>query len=94
MTIDLSRLPLETPATSLRNDVLLFSESAGRFIVTVDPRDRDGFESHFDGLPCACVGEITPEKDLVVASGNGDKLISVPVSDLKQAWKTPFGDLI
>ena len=39
MAIDLSRLPLEEP---LRDDQALFSESAGRFIVTVSEDNAAG----------------------------------------------------
>jgi len=82
-----------------RNDTLLFSESAGRFIVTVDPDNRDKFEDIFKGLSCSCIGVITDKSgDLVISDsknrGKSKTIISIPVQDLKAAWKKPFGDLI
>jgi phosphoribosylformylglycinamidine synthase len=85
----------QVPAEGVdRNDTLLFSESAGRFIVTIDPRRRSEFESVFEGLACACIGTVTAEPVVRVDGLNGEALISLNVSDLKAAWKRPFGHLI
>jgi len=77
-----------------RNDAVLFSESPGRFVVTVDPVNRRAFEDLFSGLPCACIGTVTESPDVVISGLNGQTLVSLPVSELKTAWKRPFGDLI
>ena len=83
-----------------RSDGILFSESPGRFIVTVSPDNRKDFESILNGLPFACIGEVTENRELVVKRSNSRKLVSVSISisisidDLKKAWKRPFGDLI
>jgi len=91
MAIDLGTVPM---ADIERNDTLLFSESAGRFIVTIDPECKDRFEAVFQGLPCACIGRVTETTDLTVQGLNGESILSLPVSALKTAWKRPFGDLI
>jgi phosphoribosylformylglycinamidine synthase len=91
LQVDARKIPSEGAS---RNDTLLFSESAGRFIVTVDPRRRSEFESAFEGLPCACIGVVTAEPVMRLAGLNGEALVSLPVSDLKAAWKRPFGHLI
>jgi phosphoribosylformylglycinamidine synthase len=88
---DLTRLPIEGVN---RSDTALFSESAGRFIVTVDPQRRGGFETLFEGLPCACVGRITEEPILVISGFDGRMLAWMRITELKAAWKRPFGDLI
>ena len=79
-----------------RGDIILFSESPGRFIVTVAPDNRKEFERILNGLPFACIGEVTKKRELVVNGSNNRKLVSVSISidDLKKAWKRPFGDLI
>jgi phosphoribosylformylglycinamidine synthase len=77
-----------------RNDTILFSESPGRFVVTVDPKNRESFENLFSGLPCACIGTVTASPDVAISGLNGQTLVSLPVSELKTAWKRPFGDLI
>ncbi len=91
MHVDLRKVPAEA---ARRDDTLLFSESAGRFIVTVDPRRQDEFEAGFAALPCACIGTVTAEPLLKVGGLQGQAVASIPVSDLKAAWKKPFGHLI
>ncbi|MGD2015874.1 MAG: AIR synthase-related protein, partial [Desulfobacterales bacterium] len=75
-------------------DVLLFSESAGRFIVTVDPVKRAAFEEIFKGSPCSCIGTVTEMPDFVVQGTESEVIIRVPLADLKMAWTKTFGDLI
>jgi phosphoribosylformylglycinamidine synthase len=87
---DLRRVPA---AGVERSDALLFSESAGRLIVTADPARRSEFESVFRGLPCACIGELTSEPVLNLAGLDGRPALSATVSDLKAAWQKPFGSL-
>jgi phosphoribosylformylglycinamidine synthase len=91
MHVDARRIPVEGVH---RNDTLMFSESAGRFIVTVDPRRRSEFESAFRGLPCTCIGTVTAEPVMRVDGLDGTGLVSAAVSDLKAAWQKPFAHLV
>jgi phosphoribosylformylglycinamidine (FGAM) synthase-like enzyme len=77
-----------------RNDTLLFSESAGRFIITVDPHKQTLFEEIFKDLPCACIGSVTKTPQLKIAGLDGKPIVATPVSELKKAWKASFGALI
>jgi phosphoribosylformylglycinamidine synthase len=91
MQVDLRKIPAEAVR---RNDTLLFSESAGRFIVTVAPHRKAEFEAAFPALPFACIGTVMDDAHLKVEGLQGDTAISLPVSELKAAWKSPFGQLI
>ena len=91
MHIDMGLVPADQVH---QNDVILFSESAGRFIVTIDPDKREIFEKIFKGLACACIGTVTSGGNLKIKGIDNKTLIEVPVQDLKDAWKQPFGDLI
>jgi phosphoribosylformylglycinamidine synthase len=77
-----------------RADVLLFSESAGRFIVTVDPVKQAAFEELFKGLSCGCIGTVTETPDFVVQGIESNVIIRVSLADLKMAWKKTFGELV
>jgi phosphoribosylformylglycinamidine synthase subunit PurSL len=90
LEIELDRVPAEGID---RDDTLLFSESAGRFIVTVAPQHQDAFEKHFDGLPLADIGIVTEAPILSVTGRGGDPLLKIPVADLKAAWKSTFAGL-
>jgi phosphoribosylformylglycinamidine (FGAM) synthase-like enzyme len=91
LQVDARRVPAADPH---RTDTLLFSESAGRFIVTVDPVRRRDFEALFTGCPCACIGTVSAEPVLRVEGLDGAVVISAAVADLKASWKRPFGNLI
>jgi len=91
MTIDLSKVPRRDAD---QDQVLLYSETPGRFIVTIDPRDQSSFESFVGTLPHACIGTVSEGPDLAVKGLKGGPLMSVPVAALKAAWKGPFGGLI
>jgi phosphoribosylformylglycinamidine (FGAM) synthase-like enzyme len=89
--VDLSAIPAEE---ALREDTLLFSESAGRFIVTIDPANREAFENLFIAMPIACIGRVTAEPQLTVNGLGGSPIVNLTVPALKTAWQKTFGDLI
>ena len=85
----------QVPASGVHRDAaLLFSESAGRFIVTVDASHRHDFENLFEPTTCACIGTVTALPQFEIKGLDQTTIISDAVSDLKAAWKKPFGDLI
>ena len=91
INIDLSRVPR---AQAEQDHVILYSETPGRFIVTIDAKDRSSFESIMDGFPHACVGTVSNGADFVINGLGGKVIIRVPVPELKAAWKRRFGGLI
>ncbi len=91
LEVDLAEVPREG---HLRNDVLLYSESSGRFVVTIDPADRQRFETVLKDRPAACIGRVTADPRLIVRDGARRNLIDLPVASLTQAWQRPFGKLI
>ncbi len=90
LEVELAKVPADGVE---REDILLYSESAGRFIVSVAPEDRVAFEERFRGLACSCVGRVTAKEKLTVRSLTGKVLFSVGLRQLKAAWKKPFGNL-
>jgi phosphoribosylformylglycinamidine (FGAM) synthase-like enzyme len=73
-----------------RDDFLLFSESAGRFVVTVKPEDAERFEKIMAGTAFARVGRVTEEKRLVVRGLAGAVVIDVTLDDVREAWQRPL----
>jgi phosphoribosylformylglycinamidine synthase len=73
---------------------LLYSESAGRFVVTVNPTKKEAFEKLFSSLPAACIGAVTEAPRFRVQRGKGETIIDEDVLDLKKAWNSRFGMLI
>jgi phosphoribosylformylglycinamidine synthase len=91
MQIELNQVPV---VDLDRNDQVMFSESAGRFVVTVDPQNREAFESLFKTSACACIGTVTETPQFEIKGLDQETIVALTVKDLKAAWKKPFGDLI
>jgi phosphoribosylformylglycinamidine synthase len=79
--------------------VLLFSESASRFVIEVPPAKRGPLEALFRDarVPFAHIGEITDSNRLQIAASPhaGHEppptwLIDLPLADLKEAWQKPL----
>ena len=91
LELDLSKLPT---SESLTDTQCLYSESAGRFIVTVAPENRIPFEKLMSGLACGCVGRVSKEPVLAIRGKRGEKIIMEDLLELKKVWEKPFGGLI
>jgi len=87
MEIDLNRLFLSSSEKENGNDILLFSESAGRFIITVDPKNRKKIESIFSGLSYCCIGKVTDKQNFVIKGLQNKNIISLNIAALKASWK-------
>ena len=93
--MDLARLPVDERNGVPGTDALLFSESAGRFIVTVAPENKTIFEKMFKGMACAMVGRVTDTHTRLVIKGTDGKTVSdLSLDELETAWKAPLGDMI
>jgi phosphoribosylformylglycinamidine synthase len=50
----------------LRNDIILYSESQGRFLVSVNPSLQNEFEECFKGLPLAKIGRVRDDQRVII----------------------------
>jgi phosphoribosylformylglycinamidine synthase len=87
MTVDLRGVPSEGID---RNDVLLFSESQSRFVVTVHPQDREAFERILSGQDCSTVGTVREDDQFEVIGLGGEAIIQTRTEILKEAWQKPL----
>ena len=69
-----------------------YAESAGRFLVSLDPSRRSRFEELFKGQPAYLLGEVRQDRLLQV--NRGGQLLEASLEDLSIAWQRRFGDLI
>ena len=72
-----------------RDDFLLFSETPGRFAVTVSPASSQTFELMM-GASAARIGYVTEDTRLVVTGLGGSVIIDSSVAVLKEAWQRPL----
>ncbi len=88
MELHLEQVPLGEPMS--RDDFVLFSESNTRFLVEVKDRDRAGFEDAMTGIDFAVIGRVTKDQKLRVFGLSGDRVASVSLAELKDAWQRPL----
>ena len=79
-------LDLAADLAALPPDVALFSESNGRFVVTVAQGDTPAFAALFGGLACTHVGTVTSAATLRATLG-GRRRIDLSVAAMKAAYK-------
>jgi len=87
MMVDLKLVPREGIN---RDDELLFSETASRFVVTVPVEKQGAFEEVMRGQDMARVGAVTSPPQLIITGLEGDVIMREDIMDLKAAWKAPL----
>ena len=73
-----------------RDDLLLFSESNGRFVVTVRIGSEARFETKLAGLPCRRIGRTRPDGRLRIVGLEGRAVVDADLRELEAAWRTPL----
>jgi phosphoribosylformylglycinamidine synthase len=89
LTVDLNELPA---IGDLREDVLLFSETASRLLVEVPVSDSSKFEEAMGGTVWARIGECTDDGRLVVNKGERE-VLSLSLDEMKKAWQETLSGL-
>jgi len=87
-TIKLSEVPLGEPLD--RNDLILFSESNSRFLAEVSLENKDVFEKILGKTPYAVIGKVASSEMLDIYGLKSDKVLSVSIKKLKEAWQKPL----
>jgi len=85
---DLSRVAPEAP-----DYAGLYAESAGRFVVSVDPAQQGRLEALFQGQPLTLLGRVRPDSTFKVIR-HGQVLVEASLADLRTAWERRFGGLV
>jgi phosphoribosylformylglycinamidine synthase len=90
--IDLDRVPCELDRTKQTQAaaVLLFSESATRFICEVPPDSVAALEQVLADVPHADIGVVTSEGRVEIAAAAGPLRIAANIAHLKAAWQSPL----
>jgi len=91
MEIELNRIK---GYSGLTNSKILYSESAGRFIITISSGKRMEFERIFADLTISHIGHVTESSSFRILGKGNELIIEEDWSELKDAWKGPMGGLI
>jgi len=84
--VDISTI---TVSESMRNDILLFSESNGRLLVEINSEKREDFEKIMKDSPYKLIGTVRNEPQLIIRK-NDELILDMDLSILMEAWKTPL----
>ncbi|MBU6389280.1 phosphoribosylformylglycinamidine synthase [Patescibacteria group bacterium] len=68
----------------------LFSESGGRFLVTVAPDRQKRFETVMKGCPLTVLGTLSYDQQVTVTGDRGQRLIHSSVPELDRAYRATF----
>jgi len=88
MSLNLNNVPIgeEIPF----NDFLLFSESNSRFLVEVEPENKNSFEKHMTDVSIGCLGTVTDTSEFIIKGLTDNTIIETTIDKLKAAWQTPL----
>jgi phosphoribosylformylglycinamidine synthase subunit PurSL len=87
MNIDLSSVPYKGKK---RDDTILFSESASRFIITIHPESRRDLEKIMTGNITGLMGLVTGDSLFQIKGLTGKLIIKEKINKLKEAWQKPL----
>lgn len=85
---DLSKVPVKQ---EIAGDIILYSESQGRLLVSVDPSNAKKFEDVFKGLTFGCIGAVADDKGVKIKKSD-KTAVSTDVDELLKAYKGVFRD--
>ena len=84
LEVHLSKVPVDHVS---KDSEVLFSESNGRFLVTVPQEKREDFEAIMSENACTLIGRVIADKCLRVFGLDDRLIIDSDLSELKRAWK-------
>ncbi len=93
LSIDLGRVLFSGVPCDRRDEVILFSETASRHLVTVHPEDREIFEETLTGNCFSSIGTVTEDNTLSVTGLDGSVVLRADIGELKEAWQSPLREM-
>ncbi|MDO8609749.1 MAG: AIR synthase-related protein [bacterium] len=80
----------KVPGKFTRNDFGLFSESQGRILVSINPKNKSNFEKIMKGNVIAEIGKVTDDSILTVKGKSNKTIINSEVNTLLKSYKSTF----
>jgi phosphoribosylformylglycinamidine synthase len=74
-----------------RDDIVLFSESAGRVVVTVAPGNREAFEEAIQGSPFRLAGKVRADGRFIVKGLDGAAVVESTAEELLASYRSTMG---
>ena len=87
LNVDLKDVPYRGKK---RDDFILFSETASRFVVTIHPKNQAKFEKLMRSLVAREIGFVSNDGLLQISGLSGQTIIKEKIGKLKDAWQAPL----
>jgi len=91
--VELANLRFEGDARYRTDELLLFSESASRLLVSVHPAHWSAFEEVMAGTGFSRIGEVNESSTLTVVGLEGKTILQGSLEQLKEAWQRTLLEL-
>jgi len=73
-----------------KDEIILFSESNGRFLVEVKPENQEEFEKILEGSAFSVIGKTCEEPYLTVKGLSEETILKENIYALKESWRSPL----
>jgi len=73
-----------------KDEIILFSESNGRFLVEVKPENQKKFEEILEGCVFSEIGKTCEEPYLTIRGLSGETIVKENIYALKESWRSPL----
>jgi len=80
----------DLPGEQTRDDYAIFSESQGRLVVTIDPKNQNEFEKFMKGNSFALIGKVTKEQSVHIRGMNGKTIVKAGLKEMKRSYTKTF----
>ncbi|OGG21663.1 phosphoribosylformylglycinamidine synthase [Candidatus Gottesmanbacteria bacterium RIFCSPHIGHO2_02_FULL_40_13] len=78
------------PGLVTRDDFALFSESQGRILVTISPKNKNIFEKLMKGNKIALIGNVIKEPEMIIHGLKGSVVINTSLKKIQDAYFSTF----
>jgi phosphoribosylformylglycinamidine synthase len=78
------------PGKVSRNDFALFSESQGRILVTINPKNKKEFEKIMKGNNFKQIGQVTDNQQLIIKGADNKTTVDLGLEKIEKAYKLTF----
>ena len=76
--------------SKIRTDYYLFSESQGRIMVTINPKDKESFEKIMNNVKCEIIGKVRNDGKFIIQDNN-TVIAESTIEELENYYKGAFG---
>ncbi len=80
----------DVPGKFSLDQEVLYSESTGRIVLTIDPKNKDKFESLMKDIAFANIGEVSEIDAIKVKGISGKEIVSVKVGEVLENYQRRF----